>query len=156
MTLDWTIEETPEAIQVRLTGSITENADFHGLLDACEGKTLHIDLTQIAVINSCGVREWIRFVTKLQAEAYDVRFLYCSPAVVRQLNLIADFCGPFPVQSVLLPYFCDHCGTELETPLDIASGAHVSVAETMTCTQCARTAEFDDIVDRYLAFATRR
>lgn len=156
MTLQWTLDETPDHTVVRLAGNITENADFAALLDACGTRSLDVDLTDVTVINSCGVREWIRFVARLKEGGYDVRFHHCSSAVVRQLNLIADFCGPFAVESVLLPYFCDHCGTEQSVTLDLSSEAHVTVPEAIPCNQCAREAEFDDIVDRYLAFATRR
>ena len=155
MSLQWTLHSSPDRIEVRLSGIINEAADFASLLDPLEDGALRLDLSGITLINSCGIREWVRFVARLDRPGRDIEFVRCSPAIVRQLNLISNFCGPGVVRSVLLPYFCDACGVEITRGMEL-DDAQVTVDEVIACEGCGGEAEFDDLVDRYLAFAMRR
>ena len=156
MSLRWTLDPGPDGLVVRLSGHITEEADLGGLLASLDGTSVHFNLADISMINSWGVRDWIRFVARLREADYTVTFSDVSPAMVRQMNLIADFCGSYAVRSVQLPYFCDACGTEFHQVLGLDDKAHATVEETLPCPNCGESAEFDDIADRYLAFSTRR
>lgn len=155
MSLRWTLDGSPDHRRLALSGAITESADFARMIEPGTGAALSIDLSDVTLINSCGVREWTRFVATLAPLGRRVTFVRCSPAIVRQLNLISNFCGTGTVRSVLLPYYCDACGAEQQRLLQLDDGEDTIVEESIDCSSCSGQADFDDIVDRYLAFATR-
>jgi hypothetical protein len=139
---------------VSLSGTISEEADFT-LLAAIGGpEPLRLDLCGVEQINSCGVREWIRFVRTLTQAARPFELHRCSPAMVRQLNTISNFRGPGAVRSVMLPYYCESCEREELRLLEIPEAGEVApVKECLRCEKCGGTCEFDDIPNNYLAFA---
>lgn len=155
MTMHWEIDQAPGSSPlVRVSGRITEEADFQTLAAIAQEDTLRLDLQGVEQINSCGVREWIHFVTGLTRVGRKFELVRCSPAIVRQLNMISNFRGGGCVCSVMLPYYCSECGHEEHRLLEIAGpGVQPDIIETIDCTGCGGTAEFDDLPDSYLAFA---
>lgn len=153
MTMHLRIEELPHAGSlVFVTGSITEEADFRPLVNLPDGGVLRLDLGDVEQINSCGTREWIHFVTRLSRAGRDFELVRCSPAIVRQLNMISNFRGAGRVRSVLLPYFCAECGHQDAILLDLPPASADSIPDLRPCSTCGSTAEFDDLPDSYLSF----
>jgi len=155
MTMHWEIDQSPgEDLVVHLSGRITEEADFQTLTAIAQVDTLHLDLEHVEQINSCGVREWIHFVSDLTHGGHRFELVHCSPAIVRQLNMISNFRGGGAVRSVMLPYYCAECGHEEQRALDIpADGTLPPFQDVVVCSECGGSAEFDDMPDSYLAFA---
>ncbi len=138
---------------VRVSGEITERADFRALTSLAETASLRLDLAGVEQINSCGVREWIHFVRCLSAKPHPFELIHCSPAIVRQMNMISNFCGNGTVRSVMLPYYCGPCGVEEMRMLELPSaGQRPEVEAAITCQKCGKNAEFDDLPDAYLTF----
>lgn len=138
---------------VRVSGAITEQADFRALTGLAETAPLRLDLAGVEQINSCGVREWIHFVRRLSSLPHPFELVGCSPAIVRQINMISNFCGSGTVRSVLLPYYCEPCGHEEMRMLDLpARGTKPDIEQIIACGKCGASAEFDDLPDAYLTF----
>jgi len=153
MSMRWAVESRENGHMVRISGSITEEADLHALVALGQGKDLRLDLAGVDEINSCGVREWIRFVRRVSETASDLELVRCSPAIVRQLNMVSNFRGSGRVTSVMLPYYCDACGAEQERYLELGGAdAPPEIQETVVCERCGEQAEFDDLPDSYMGF----
>ncbi len=153
MSLRWNVQTSPGGEHtVSLHGRITEEADFRPLLELAGEASLHLDLEGVEQINSCGVREWILLTRELDGLPASVQLERCSPAIVRQLNMISNFSGGAPIRSVMLPYYCDACGQEHTHAMSL-SDHDTRIEETRSCPHCGELAEFDDLPDAYLLFA---
>lgn len=151
-TLQWRVEQLPEHKRlVVLTGAITEDADLRAVAALDTADPLSLDLSGVDQINSCGVREWIHFVRALTDAQHTFEFVRCSPAIVRQLNTIANFRGGGQVKSVMLPYYCASCRNESLQALDLDGGREIE--EELPCPKCGGTMEFDDMPSTYLSFS---
>jgi DNA-directed RNA polymerase subunit RPC12/RpoP len=133
-----------------LAGEIDEHVDFSPLLAKLSGHAV-FDLARVRRINSQGVRAWIDFLRDVPVRT--LVFRRCSPAVITQVNMIANFRGPATIESFLAPYVCDACGEEAEHLIDVAEqrrrgGAVPAVA----CPKCGAAMQFDDVPDRYFSF----
>jgi ABC-type transporter Mla MlaB component len=151
----WKVDEGGGRRTIVLSGFITEEADFRPLTALPWEGPLRLDLAGIEQINSCGVREWIHFVRRLDQAGRPFELLRCSPAIVRQLNTISNFKGAGKVRSVILPYYCIKCGRQDTRELELsASAPPPPIEESIACRHCAGTSEFDDLPGMYLAFAS--
>jgi len=155
MSMHWRVEDGPERqMTVFISGNITETAEFP-LPEALAGAArLRLDLADVETINSCGVREWVHFVKALTSARGPFELARCSPAIVRQLNTISNFCGSGRVSSVMLPYCCDDCGQEEYVELELLpKPSSYELLPQIPCAACGRVAVFDDLPDNYLGFA---
>ena len=146
------IERSDEATVVQLSGDITENTDFGGLLSQ-PSAALVFDLSGIRHINSCGVREWINFVTELKRAGKSLELERCSVPIVNQLNMISNFRGGARVRSIYTPYYCAECDREHPQLMDVSAGVAPAVPE-VACPDCQAAMEFDDLPEAYFAFLT--
>ena len=150
--ISWKTLEIDGNTRILLHGSISEETDFSALVDQA-ADTLVLDLAEVDQINSCGVREWINFVNDIEKRGIALELHRCSPAIVRQLNMISNFRGNGVIRSVLAPYYCDACEHETSRVLVISdSDPHPIIDETMECPNCGEEMEFDDLPDTYLDF----
>lgn len=153
MSMSWHLEDaTDHWTLVALAGRITEDTDFRELERAASARRLRLDLAGVEQVNSCGVREWIHFVSRLGRDGRQLELSRCSPAIVRQLNMVSNFRGTSRVHSVLLPYYCESCGAETSRSLELTD-APLQVPDTVPCARCQAPAEFDDFPESYLAFS---
>ena len=146
--LTWTASEDDASLH--LAGRINEDADFTGIVELARSGPLTLHLGGIQQISSTGVREWILFMRELSSLENPVDLVHVAPTLVRQLNMIAHFAGSTTVRSVLLPYYCDACGNEQTTVLDLSGVSAIPSGE--VCGACGKQAEFDDIASGYLNF----
>ena len=155
MSMQWRAEVGHEpTMTLFISGNITETAEFPTLDALADAARRRLDLAGVETINSCGVREWVHFVKLLTRAGRPFELARCSPAIVRQLNTISNFCGAGRVSSVMLPYCCDGCGQEECVELELMPKQPVhTIQQHLTCPACGRLAEFDDLPDTYLGFA---
>ena len=145
--------EQGSVVMAALTGVINEDNALDERLTATRGKGVLIDLANIERINSCGVRDWIRFAQRLEAAGNALYLLRCSPVVVAQLNMVRNFCGEKgQVLSFQAPYFCPSCDEE-RTETFPATNVGAGTSPDATCPVCKSQMEFDDLPDLYFAFA---
>ncbi|HEY8210812.1 MAG TPA: hypothetical protein VIG99_25185 [Myxococcaceae bacterium] len=137
----------------QLAGVINEDNLLEERLTATKGKGVLIDLANVERINSCGVRDWIRFAQRLEAAGNNLYLLRCSPVVVAQLNMVRNFCGEKgQVLSFQAPYFCPNCDEERTETFPAAQVA-VGTSPDAVCPTCKGPMEFDDLPDLYFGFA---
>jgi anti-anti-sigma regulatory factor len=152
--LSWRIRERPGGLIVEFFGEVDEHADFRSLLDRLSG-SVTFELAELRRLNSSGVREWVNFVRDLEPAVTDLTLSSCSPAIVTQLNMIANFRGPAHVRSFLAPYTCTACGQEEEKLLDVKAhfpSRRFGDLPAFRCDRCSGPMDFDDLPERYLAF----
>ena len=94
---------------LKLAGTIDESFDGKRLAGSVDAATLVLDLGEVRKISSFGIREWVDFIGALGARGVALYLVECTPKVVDQLNMVANFAGPGRVYSFYLPYHCDYC-----------------------------------------------
>ncbi len=106
------VQQRGDMSYVKLGGVIDEDNELGDLVDRIPAGTAVIDLGEIERINSCGVRDWVNWLTKLEGNGARSVLVECSPAIVAQINLVNNFTGSGVVKSFYVPYFCPECDEE--------------------------------------------
>jgi len=142
---------------VKLAGVIDEDNELTELTDKIHGSTVVIDLGEVDRINSCGVRDWVNWLGRVENKNTDVVLVECSPAIVAQINLVNNFTASGVVKSFYVPYFCPECDEEkvlLCETQDMGPPPHEP--PTCRCDECDLVMDFDDMPDSYFAFLTNQ
>src|ERR1044071_4327096 len=142
---------------VKLGGVIDEDNERGDLVDKIPDGTAVIDLGEIERINSCGVRDWVNWLSKLETNGTRSVLVECSPAIVAQINLVNNFTGNGVVKSFYVPYFCPECDEEkvlLVEATDMGPPPHEP--PTCRCDECDLVMDFDDMPDSYFAFLSNQ
>ncbi len=138
---------------VKLAGVIDEDNELPGLVEKIPAGTAVIDLAEIERINSCGVRDWVNWLGRLEGQRTRIVLVSCSPAIVAQINLVNNFTGAGSVKSFYVPYFCPECDQEkllLAETTEMGPAPHEPPI--CRCDECDRVMDFDDLADSYFAF----
>ena len=138
---------------VKLAGVIDEDNELPGLVEKIPAGTAVIDLAEVERINSCGVRDWVNWLGKLETQRTRIVLVSCSPAIVAQINLVNNFTGAGTVKSFYVPYFCPDCDQEkllLAETNEMGPAPHEPPI--CRCDECDRVMDFDDLADSYFAF----
>jgi anti-anti-sigma regulatory factor len=138
---------------VKLAGVIDEDNELPALVEKIPAGTAVIDLAEIERINSCGVRDWVNWLGKLETQRTRIVLVSCSPAIVAQINLVNNFTGAGTVKSFYVPYFCPECDQEkllLAETTEMGPAPHEPPI--CRCDECDRVMDFDDLADSYFAF----
>ena len=106
------VQHRGDVSYVKLGGVIDEDNELADLVDKIPTGTAVIDLGEIERINSCGVRDWVNWLSKLENNGTRSVLVECSPAIVAQINLVNNFTGNGVVKSFYVPYFCPECDEE--------------------------------------------
>ncbi|MBK9071422.1 MAG: hypothetical protein IPL79_10530 [Myxococcales bacterium] len=161
--LQSSVRTNERACYVKLAGVIDENNALAAIAVPAKPGPIYIDCGDIERINSCGVRDWIRWVDALTASGGRLVLVDCAPPIVAQLNLVANFSGSTAqanrVRSVQLPYFCGTCDEEQVVTVelrDLAANLEAAAAPACRCRTCDATMDFDDIPESYFSFLAAR
>jgi anti-anti-sigma regulatory factor len=131
---------------LRFSGTVDEAFDGKKLASTVDTDTLVLDLGGVKKISSFGIREWVDFSTAAAARAKRIVLIDCSPKVVDQLNMVANFAGTGRVYSFFAPFRCDYCDSEQRVLLDVAkdfeSIKSMKLAE-RPCPACREAMYFD-------------
>ena len=142
---------------VKLGGVIDEDNELADLVDKIPGGTAVIDLGEIERINSCGVRDWVNWLSKLENNGTRSVLVECSPAIVAQINLVNNFTGSGVVKSFYVPYFCPECDEEKVLLVEASDmGPPPHEPPTCRCDECDLVMDFDDMPDSYFAFLSNQ
>jgi anti-anti-sigma regulatory factor len=142
---------------VKLGGVIDEDNELGELVDKIPSGTAVIDLGEIERINSCGVRDWVNWLSKLEANGTRSVLVECSPAIVAQINLVNNFTGSGVVKSFYVPYFCPECDEEKVLLVEAGDmGPPPHEPPTCRCDECDLVMDFDDMPDSYFAFLSNQ
>jgi len=151
------VQHRGDVSYVKLGGVIDEDNELADLIDKIPPGTAVIDLGEIERINSCGVRDWVNWLSKLENNGARSVLVECSPAIVAQINLVNNFTGSGVVKSFYVPYFCPECDEEkvlLVEATDMGPPPHEP--PTCRCDECDLVMDFDDMPDSYFAFLSNQ
>lgn len=151
------VQHRGDVSYVKLGGVIDEDNELTDLVDKIPAGTAVIDLGEIERINSCGVRDWVNWLSKLENNGTRSVLVECSPAIVAQINLVNNFTGSGVVKSFYVPYFCPECDEEkvlLVEATDMGPPPHEP--PTCRCDECDLVMDFDDMPDSYFAFLSNQ
>ena len=151
------VQHRGDVSYVKLGGVIDEDNELGELVDRIPTGTAVIDLGEIERINSCGVRDWVNWLSKLETNGTRSVLVECSPAIVAQINLVNNFTGSGVVKSFYVPYFCPECDEEkvlLVEATDMGPPPHEP--PTCRCDECDLVMDFDDMPDSYFAFLSNQ
>ncbi len=138
---------------VKLAGVVDEDNELTELTDKIHGSTVVIDLGEVDRINSCGVRDWVNWLGRVEAKNVDVVLVECSPAIVAQINLVNNFTASGVVKSFYVPYFCPECDEEKVLLCETGDmGPPPHEPPICRCDECDLVMDFDDMPDSYFAF----
>jgi anti-anti-sigma regulatory factor len=148
------ITQKDDVCYVKLSGVIDEDNSLAGLVDQIPGGTVVINIGEIERINSCGVRDWVNWLGKIEKNNANVVLAECSPAIVAQINLVHNFTGGGAVKSFFAPYFCPACDLEKVLLIETSemAGQGTPKAPTCRCDECDGVMDFDDMEESYFAF----
>ncbi|MBI5510822.1 MAG: hypothetical protein HY903_18840 [Deltaproteobacteria bacterium] len=137
---------------VRLYGTIDETFDPAALIEAAVGRDVILNMKAVSRISSFGLRDWVHTVETLSKTVDRILLMECSPSVVAQLNMVANFGAGATVASVQAPYFCEQCewDTEVTVPLGDAN-TPVKLPE-VKCRRCSTVMILDDDPETYFGF----
>lgn len=148
-----TVQQRGEVSYVKLAGVLDEDNELGELVDKIPNGTAVIDLGDIERINSCGVRDWVNWLSKLESNGTQSVLVECSPAIVAQINLVNNFTGSGVVKSFYVPYFCAECDEEKVLLVEASDmGPPPHDPPTCRCDECDLVMDFDDMPDSYFAF----
>ncbi len=152
-----TVQHRGEVSFVKLGGVIDEDNELADLVEKIPGGTAVIDLGEIERINSCGVRDWVNWLSKLEHNGTRSVLVECSPAIVAQINLVNNFTGNGVVKSFYVPYFCPECDEEKVLLVEASDmGPPPHEPPTCRCDECDLVMDFDDMPDSYFAFLSNQ
>ena len=139
-----------DELNVELIGSIDEDADFKELM-GLEQKTISFDFDKVSMINSCGIREWIKFIEKIP-ESTHIVYNNCPQIIIEQINMVHGFFRKgASINSFYAPYFCEKCSKENKVHLK-ADQVKNRKAPKMDCPKCGEEMDFDAIEAQYFSF----
>jgi len=132
---------------LKFTGTIDESFEGKKLGGTAAGETLVLDLGGVKKISSFGIREWVDFVTAASKLVRSMILIECTPKVVDQLNMVANFAGGGRVFSFYAPFRCDYCDSEhrvlLQIDRDHETIKSMKLAE-RPCPTCKEGMYFDE------------
>lgn len=104
------IENAGNKILVKITGSINEDLKFPPPLEG-GAKEAEVDFGSVTDINSCGIREWIKWVSAMSDRVF--YFVHCPKIIVDQINMVEGFLPKNSrVNSFYVPIFNEVSGEE--------------------------------------------
>lgn len=107
---DIRVEKAADVATVYVSGILDEDVDFN-LYSLNQLKKIDLKLADVKGINSCGIREWIRWLG--QAKDAQITFHQCPKVIVDQMNMVDGFLpSGASVASFYVPYYSDESGTE--------------------------------------------
>ncbi len=148
-----TVHQRDDIGFIKLSGVIDEDNELADLTDNIPGSTVVIELGEVERINSCGVRDWVNWLSALEARNAETVLVECSPAIVAQINLVNNFTGNGAVKSFYVPYFCPECDEEKVLLCEAGDmGPPPHEPPVCRCDGCDLVMDFDDMPDSYFAF----
>ncbi|MBL7663530.1 MAG: hypothetical protein JNM93_00240 [Bacteriovoracaceae bacterium] len=148
--LELKLQVKDNLVTVQFKGSIDEDATFQEI-EKIKANQYNFDFEELKMINSCGIREWIKFIEKLPATA-KVIYQKCPQIIIEQMNMVHGFIRKgAEIESFYAPYYDEESDTEhkiLLNTADIKNGK----APKIKSPDSGKEMEFDAIEDQYLRF----
>lgn len=134
---------------ITFDGVINEDSNFEKIRNLKLKKYI-FNFDKIHLINSCGIRDWIKYLSELN----DAEIIYenCPQIIIEQINMVHGFItSKTNITSFYAPYFCDNCDKEAKILLRRDEIVNTKAPE-KKCPQCSDTLEFDALEKQYFHF----
>lgn len=132
-----------------LEGTIDEDANFDKISSLALKKYV-FDFNKVSMINSCGIREWIKYLKDI--EGAEIIYQNCPQIIIEQVNMVHGFIKKgVTVESFYAPYFCETCDTAKKILLKNTEVVN-SKPPVKLCNTCQSELEFDAIEKQYFSF----
>jgi anti-anti-sigma regulatory factor len=143
-----------QVAHIRLEGYICEDNRLREVVERVNSDVAIINTAGVTRINSAGVREWVKWIEKLEAKGVNNYFVECSPGIMNHVNLVINFIGSGRIVSFYAPYFCPACGVERAVLLELDDllTRRVETAPKCRCPDCDHLLEFDESEDFFFSF----
>lgn len=146
------LQPAGDELKVNISGIIDEDVDF-SVYKISDSKKIEFDFKNVRSINSCGIREWIKWLA--QAKTAQLNFVNCPKIIIDQINMVDGFLpSNAKVLSFFVPYYNDENGTEKNILFRYGqefSEGSVSIPEKVTDDSGAEM-EMDVIESKYFKF----
>jgi hypothetical protein len=108
--LEVKIDKNSGKLKINMAGTIDEDVDF-SQFSIGEAGEVELELAGVKSINSCGIREWIKWMATNKSGR--INFNQCPKVIVDQINMVDGFLpGNGKVSSFFVPYYNDESGSE--------------------------------------------
>jgi len=108
--VDLKMNKVGEQLKVEIIGTIDEDMDFTQF-NLAGNQTIEFEMNGIKSINSCGIREWIKWMGT--ADSAKMTFSHCPKVIIDQINMVEGFLpASAKVVSFFVPYYNDDSGSE--------------------------------------------
>ena len=139
-----------DELYVELIGAIDEDSDFKEL-SGLEQNNIVFDFDKVSMINSCGIREWIKFLETIP-EKINIVYRNCPQIIIEQINMVHGFFRKgASIESFYAPYYCEKCGKENKMHLK-SDQVKNRKAPKLECPTCGEDMDFDAIEAQYFSF----
>ena len=143
------IEDVDGKVVVSYEGQIDEDADF-SQVDLGQYTSLVFDLEKVTHLNSCGIREWIKFQDS-NVKGKEVLYRKCPQVIVEQMNIVKGFVVEGGnIESFFAPYYNEANDEEVKVllqPSQVIDGKAPDIKD-----DDGNSLEFDDIEAQYFSF----
>lgn len=155
------LEFAAKKLILRPIGILNERVSLDVVFDyisnlGSEIREVVLELDGVSALNSSGLRAWLIFVEKIEAQR-PVRFEKICEILFEQAGLVPHLLGKSPQSTVSFyaPYSCTQCGSrvlKLLSPEDVKLKTGGFMAPKFTCETCQTPLEFDRHLDEYFWF----
>jgi hypothetical protein len=148
------VEVADEVVTFKLSGAIDEDVVFPAV--PTQVKKIKIHLAKVTLINSVGIREWIKWYSSFP-QGCKVQYHFCPQPIIEQMNLVSGF---YPsnaeIVSFYVPYLCQSCDglTNILYENDKVQDG-LKIQKVISCNKCRAQAELDVTPQRYFSFLKR-
>ncbi len=149
-------EDKGQTLFLRFIGSIDEDAALNKVAVETVKKVV-MDVGEVDSINSCGGREWVKWIRTIDSKV-QVDFVNCSSVFLDYANMIDGFIpSNGTIESFKVPYYCETCDHLTVRMFDSQNvrGKESEISVSIPCEKCKKDAEIDVIVPHFLKFLNR-
>ena len=146
------IENRDGRFHAAFAGPINEDAELPlaQLPARLSGSDVIFNFRRVTLINSCGVRAWIKFMRVIDNAR--VVFEECTPDIIAQINMIPNFRGNATIRSVHAPYLCETCDSQkwhlFEAGKNLPANAFDDL-EDVKCGKCGSNMVMEEIPEEF-------
>lgn len=139
---------------LKLEGHIDEDANLESIPKG-NAQELEINFQKVVTINSCGIREWIKWL-KTVPTTTKIIYVNCPKIIVDQVNMVAGFVPENgKVKSFYVPYYSE--ASDLEKMVLFSegkefSGSEINPPESIKDEETGEELEIDVIESKYFKF----
>ena len=142
-----------KTLTVNFSGNIDETTEFADMSSQPFQKVI-LNLENVKLINSIGVREWLKWIRNLPKHS-EIVYRKCPRAIVVQMGLVGGFFREgTQIASFEVPYSCTKCSERFsiffQKDVDYKHGKVGSLDR--KCPKCGAPAELEVVESSYFGF----